>query len=66
MGIKLINKEWKSEVNTYRQEYVIDTESDMTSLPTCCTSSTAVVISTGKVYMVNTTGEWTEFGGGAQ
>ena len=47
----------------YMCEYICDRASDVSSLPKCCTGSTAMVIADGSVYMVNTSGVWTKFGG---
>ena len=47
----------------YVCEYLCDTESDANALPDCGTGSTAVVIETARVLIVNTKGEWVAFGG---
>lgn len=41
------------------QEFAVDTPDDLTSLPThIAMGSTAIVISTGDLYMINSQGEW--------
>ena len=41
------------------KEFVVDTETDITLLPLeCAMGSTAFVIETGEVYMLNGKGEW--------
>ena len=39
------------------QEYVVDSAEDIKNLPRCDMGSTALVISTGEVYMVDSKGE---------
>ena len=63
MAVKLINREWNEHINSYQHEYICDTEDDVATLPTCCSSSSALVVSTGNVYVVNASGEWVAFGG---
>lgn len=63
MAVKLINKEWKEHINSYQHDYICDTEEDISELPDCCCSSSAVVVSTGNVYVVNASGDWVVFGG---
>ena len=45
-----------------RRKFIMDSESDVQNLPTCCASSVAIVAEGGKVYMVNASGNWVEFG----
>jgi hypothetical protein len=40
------------------QEYVVDSAEDIKNLPHCDMGSTALVISTGEVYMADSKGEW--------
>lgn len=61
MAYKLINKDWSPCLNDYKHDYIVDAESDIASLPKCATSSSALVIATGNIYMVNTAGNWVEF-----
>lgn len=43
------------------KEYVLDTPTDLDNLPiTDKTGSTAFIISTSQVYMINSKGEWRE------
>ena len=52
-------------IGSYQCEYILDTEDDVANLPKCGTGSTALVVATGNVYIVNASGEWKLFGGGA-
>lgn len=45
------------------RSFVCDTENDVSSLPPSAPGSSAVVIKTGNVYMVNSSGQWELFGG---
>ena len=40
MAYKLINKEWSPHLNSYKHDYIVDTESDIKSLPECCARRT--------------------------
>ena len=42
------------------KEYVIDTPEDMKNVPFCAAGSTLFVISTKKIYMMNSNKEWVE------
>lgn len=44
-------------------EYICDTEADVANLPKCCPGSTAVVVATGNLYVVNASYQWVKFGG---
>ena len=61
MAFKLVDK--RCCLSDFPCEYIVDTESDIMSLPECCTGSTAIVVESGAVYMVNASGKWVEFGG---
>lgn len=63
MAIKLVDREWSSQLESYVNEYIVDTEVDIASLPECCAGSSALVVETAAVYMVNASGEWVPFGG---
>lgn len=67
MATKIINKRYCAEEDDYICEFICDTVADVAKLqtdhPNCCTGSTALVIQTGDVYIVNTSGVWTKFGG---
>lgn len=63
MAIKLVNREWANCLNDYQCEYIVDTEADIANLPKCCTGSSALVVESGAIYMVNASGVWAVFGG---
>ncbi|MBO7252552.1 MAG: hypothetical protein J6V25_07985 [Oscillospiraceae bacterium] len=63
MAIKLVNTEWAHCMNSYQHDYVVDTEADIADLPECCTGSSALVVESGAIYMVNASGVWAVFGG---
>lgn len=62
MAIKETSREFSASVGDYQREFYCDTEADVSDLPACCTGSTAVIVSTGQIMMVNASGEWVEFG----
>lgn len=45
------------------KQFVIDTDADISALPECGAGSTAISVSSGKVFMVNASREWKELGG---
>lgn len=61
MAIELIGNELEPEIG-YVKEYICDTEADVANLPKAKPGSSAVVCATGKVYIVNASGKWVEFG----
>lgn len=63
MATKMINKEYCSCLDDYKQDFIVDTEADIATLPECCTGSSALVVETGSVYIVNASGDWVVFGG---
>lgn len=63
MAIQRINREWCAYSEGYRDEFIADTEADVANLPACCAGSSALVSATGKIYMVNASCQWVEFGG---
>ena len=63
MAIKMIKSEYCPCVDDYRRDYIVDTEADVANLPQCCTGSSALVVESGAVYMVNASGVWAVFGG---
>lgn len=65
MAIVNNEKQWAAGVCGYQCEYILDTEADVANLPKCVTGSVALVVATGNVYMVNASGVWKRFGGGA-
>lgn len=47
--------------NSEYHEYTCDFDSDVANLPTnCCAGSSAFVIESGKLFMINSLGEWRE------
>ena len=63
MAIKKINQEYCICLNDYKQDFIVDTEADVSALPQCCTGSTALVAQSGTAYIVNASGDWVVFGG---
>ena len=63
MAIKLVNNEWCGCVGDYINSYIVDTQKDVANLPECCTGSSALVVETGEVYVMNASNVWTLFGG---
>ena len=45
------------------KEFLCDTDADLATLPACDPGSSALSIESGTVKVVNTSGEWTTFGG---
>lgn len=62
MAYKLVNEEWCPTLSDCQRDYVCDTESDVANLPKCCTGSSALVVESGKVYVVNASGVWAVYG----
>ena len=63
MANKLVGQEWSPYLNASINEYIVDTEADIANLPECCVGSSALVVESANVYMVNASGEWVLFGG---
>ena len=67
MAIKLINEQYCPAEDKNICTFICDTAADAPNLqaeyPNCCCGSSALVIDTGDVYMVNTSGKWVVFGG---
>lgn len=63
MAIKLVNREYSSCLNAYQCDYIADTEADVADLPECCAGSSALVVESGAIYMVNASGDWAVYGG---
>ena len=63
MAYKLVDREYSHCACDYRCDFIVDTEADIASLPTCCTGSSALVVESGAIYMVNASGVWAAFGG---
>jgi hypothetical protein len=51
------------ELTSDCKSYICDTEADVENLPTCCCGSSAFVVETGAVYVVNASGVWAKVGG---
>lgn len=62
MAFELIKNEWHPKESVRRKEFICDTDDDVKDLPQCVSGSTALVPSSGKVYIVNASGHWVEFG----
>ena len=60
----LILRAQNGEVRNLVEEYTLDTPNDLTALATtrCASGSTALIISTGEVYMKNSMGLWEPIG----
>lgn len=63
MAFKLINQGAHIYGAGLKKEYLCDTDADFENLPESTPGSAAVSIESGKVYVVNTQGEWVPFGG---
>lgn len=63
MAVKLISKDWRPCLDDYTYDYIADAEADIASLPQCSTGSSALVVESGAIYMVNASGVWALFGG---
>ena len=48
-----------------RHQFICDTPADVASLPECRSGCSALIVSTGEVYMVNASGSWTLLPSGA-
>lgn len=46
-----------------RATFIIDTDTDLTSLPVSGVGSIAISVDSGNIYMVNASEEWKLFGG---
>ncbi len=62
MAIKLVNSEGCTHTDVYRCEFIVDSDADFENLPAACPGSMALSPS-GKMMMVNASGEWVAFGG---
>ena len=63
MAYKLIDEIYCPYTRSKRKEFICDTDADVANLPKSCAGSTALVVESGKYFMVNASGEWAEFGG---
>jgi hypothetical protein len=62
MAYKQISREWCAYVSAYKEEFICDTDADFAQLPECSTGSAALSVASGKVRVVNASGEWVDFG----
>ena len=62
MAIKKVNSEGCTSTDIYRCEFIVDTDADFENLPAACPGSMALSPS-GKMMIVNASGEWVKFGG---
>lgn len=59
MAYKIVDKQYCAYTDADRFTFVLDSDEDVASLPTCSAGSTAMVATeNGSVYMTNTLGEW--------
>ena len=63
MAIKRISNTWNEAMDEPVVTYLMDTDNDLEQLPDSAPSSTAISAESGRVYIVNASGEWVEFGG---
>lgn len=63
MAAKMVNVSWCASLDAYQMDFICDTDADFKDLPECVTGSCAISIASGNVQMVNTVGEWVNFGG---
>lgn len=63
MAAKIVYVSWCAPLNDYQTDFICDTDSDFADLPKCATGSCAISIASGNVRIVNTDGEWVNFGG---
>lgn len=62
MAIKLVEMKYRSCMDDCVKKYIVDEDADLENLPKSAPSSTALSPS-GKMKIVNASGEWVEFGG---
>ena len=65
MAYRLMGEAYCPYAGGRKREYLCDTDADIETLPESCVGSTAVSIESGKVMVLNTEGNWGEFGEGA-
>lgn len=63
MAIELVNKKWCPCLDDYQREFIADAESDVASLHKSSAGSSALVVESGNIYVVNASGDWAVFGG---
>lgn len=62
MAYKCIEKDWCADAGEYIYKFICDTDADVETLPECCAGSKALIVESGKICMVNASGEWRPFG----
>lgn len=60
MAIKLVSVEYSECLESYKREYIVDSDDEFENLPKCCVGSTAMSPS-GNMMIVNASGEWVPF-----
>lgn len=63
MAYKQIDETYCPYSRGRKKEFICDTDEDIKKLPKCCAGSSAMVVESGKIFMVNASGEWKAFGG---
>lgn len=61
MAYKVVEIEYRSCMDDFVKKYVVDSDADFATLPKSAPTSTALSPS-GKVQMVNASGDWVAFG----
>ena len=64
MAYKIIDSRWVGQRHP-RIVIIADAESDVSDFPPSATGSRAIVVDEGRIYFVNASGNWVEFGGDA-
>ena len=61
MAIKMTGHTWCPVADDFRSEFVMDSAYEVKNLPKCCYGSTAIAVDgSGKIFMVNASGQWSE------
>lgn len=63
MAIKQIDRKYCSYSDAYKCDFICDSDADVENLPSSACGSTALVIESGSVYVVNASGIWAPMGG---
>lgn len=63
MGYKVVKSEYRSCMDDFVKKYIVDSDADFANLPKSAPSSDALSPS-GKMKIVNASGEWVDFGEG--
>lgn len=63
MAYKVVEIEYRSCMDDFVKKYVVDSDADFAKLPKSAPASTAISPS-GKIMIVNASGEWVDFGEG--